>query len=106
MTNCTVLNSTSITCVTPPLTLFSMEEDGAGNDLVNYTVVMDHAPGPDLTTMESLRISVKPNPGNFILLTTQYIMNGQPPFMVQITVHKLIINAIIVDARVQINDTN
>ena len=78
-------------CVTPPLTSFSMEGDGAGNDLVNYTVVMDNVPGPDLTTMESLRISVKPNPGNFILLTTQYITNEQPPFMVQIAVRKLII---------------
>ena len=90
MTNCTVLNSTSITCVTPSLTSFSMEGDGAGNDLVNYTVVMDNAPGPDLTAMEGLRIGVKPNPGNFILLTMQYITNEQlPPFMVQIAVREL-----------------
>ena len=68
-----------------------MERGGAGNNLVNYTVVMDNAPGPDLTTMESLQISVKPNPGNFILLTTQYITNEQPPFMVQIAVRELII---------------
>ena len=83
-----------------------MEGDGAGNGLVKYTVVMDNAPGPDLTAMASLQISVKPNPGNFILLTTQYITNEQLPFMVQIAVRKLIINAIIVDARVQINDMN
>ena len=89
MTNCTVLNSTSITCVTPSLTSFSMERNGAGSDLVNYTVIMDNAPGPDLTAMESLRISVKPNPGNFILLTMQYITNEQPLFMVQIAVREL-----------------
>ena len=54
-TNCTVINSTAISCVTPPLTrMQSTDSDG-----VNYTIRVDNAPGPDLTLM-SLQISWLP----------------------------------------------
>jgi hypothetical protein len=76
--------------VTPTLTSFTTEGDAGTNNALNYTVIVDNAPGPDLITMESLQISVKPNPGNFTLLTTQYIMNEDPPFMVQIAVCELV----------------
>ena len=54
-TNCTVINSTATSCVTPPLTrMQSTDSDG-----VNYTIRADNAPGPDLTLM-SLQISWLP----------------------------------------------
>ena len=65
-----------------------MEGDENSN-VLNYTVVMDNAPGPDLT-MESLQISVEPNPGDFTLLTIQYITRQELPFMVQIAVRELV----------------
>ena len=72
-----VINSSSLSCVTPPLTrIQSGDSDG-----VNYTIRVDNAPGPDLT-IESLQISVWPNPGNFILVdsiyTTQDIETRSP----------------------------
>ena len=88
MTNCTALNSTVITCVAPPLTSFTTKRDENSNVLA-YTVIVDNAPGPDLT-MESLQISVEPNPRNFTLLTTQYITRQELPFMVQIAVRELV----------------
>ena len=66
-TRCTVLNSMAISCVTPPLTrMQSGDSDG-----VNYTILIDNAPGPDLTMM-SLQINVLPNPGNFKLVDNEY----------------------------------
>ena len=86
MTNCTVLNSTAIACVTPPFTLNSLTMEGNENfNVLNYTVIMDNVPGPDLT-MESLQIRVVPNPGNFTLLTMEYITRQGQPFMLQIAV--------------------
>ena len=41
------------------------------SDGVNYTILIDNAPGPDLTVM-SLQISVLPNPGNFTLVDNEY----------------------------------
>ena len=73
MTDCTTLNSSAIACVTPPLTT---KQQGDGDGL-NYTIIMDNAPGPDLS-MESLQITVLPNPGNFILVTRDVrdLING------------------------------
>ena len=87
MTSCTVLNSTVIECVAPPLTSLTNLGNEYFNDInvLNYTVIMDNAPGPDLT-MENLQISVVPNPGNFTLLTTEYITRQGQPFMLQIAV--------------------
>ena len=65
-----------------------MEGDENSN-ILNYTVIMDDVPGPDLT-VESLQIRVKPNPGNFTLLTTQYVTRQELPFMVQIAVRELV----------------
>lgn len=85
MTNCIVLNSSAIACVAPPLTSFTMEGDDSDDIVLNYTVVMDSAPGPDLA-VDRLQIGVVPNPGSFMLLTTQYVTGQQPPFTVQIAV--------------------
>ena len=87
MTNCTVLNSTVIECVAPPLISLTNLGNEYFNDInvLNYTVIMDNAPGPDLT-MESLQMRAVPNPGNFTLLTTEYITSQGQPFMLQIAV--------------------
>ena len=43
-TNCTVINSTAISCVTPPLhRMQSTDSDG-----INYIIRVDNAPGPNL----------------------------------------------------------
>ena len=80
MTKCTMLNSSVIACVTPPLTRLQQGDE----DRLNYTIIMDNAPGPDLS-MESLQISVLPNPGNFVLVTTDVrdLINGS---IIQISV--------------------
>ena len=67
ITACTVFNSGAIACVSPPL---SHTEPGDEEGL-NYTVIMDNAPGPDLDD-ESLQIGVLPDPGNFKLLDSSY----------------------------------
>lgn len=53
-----------MSCVTPPLTRIPRQD----RDGLNYTIVMDNAPGPDLT-LERLQIKVLPNPENFTLIT-------------------------------------
>ena len=69
MTDCNVLNFTAISCVAPPL--ITQSPLGDGDSRLNYTIIVDDAPGPDLA-MDSLQISVLPDPGNFTLITTQY----------------------------------
>lgn len=66
MTSCTVINSTAISCVTPPLSrLQPSDRDG-----LNYTIIMDNAPGPNLAD-KTLQIFVLPNPENFRLISTE-----------------------------------
>ena len=72
VSKCEAYNETSIGCVTPPLTGLQ-PEDGDG---LNYTIVMDNAPGPDLSR-NKLRLHVLPNPGNFILNTTSLVQSGE-----------------------------
>ena len=67
-TLCQVLNSTAISCVTPPLNRIESEDA----DGITYTILVDAAPGPDLEANVSLRISVLPNPSNFTLIDTTY----------------------------------
>ena len=63
-----MINSTAISCVTPPLDRIQpVDVDG-----VTYTILVDAAPGPDLEANVSLRISVLPNPGNFMLIDSIY----------------------------------
>ena len=67
-TLCQVLNSTAISCVTPPLNQIQPGDvDG-----ITYTIRVDAAPGPDLEANISLRISVLPNPSNFSLIDMEY----------------------------------
>ena len=65
-------NDTSIGCVTPPLTRLQPED----RDGLNYTLVMDNAPGPDLSRNE-LQLQVLHNPGNFTLNTTSLVQSGE-----------------------------
>ena len=63
-----MINSTSISCVTPPLNQIQPGDiDG-----IAYTIRVDNASGPDPHTNVNLRISVLPNPGNFILIDYIY----------------------------------
>ena len=65
---CTVINSTAIRCVTPPLNRIQLgDEDG-----ISYTIQVDNAPGPDPMVNASLQISVLPNPGNLVLIDSIY----------------------------------
>ena len=67
MSVCTVLNSTTISCITPSLT---RRGTGMGNGLT-YTIRVDNAPGLD-PSIEGLQIAVLPNPGNFELVDSDY----------------------------------
>ena len=60
-------------CVTPPLLRIPLDN----RDGLNYTIIMDNAPGPN-QTLESLKIAVQPNPENFLLKTMNIaqLMNG------------------------------
>ena len=63
-----MINSTAISCVTPPL-----DQIQPGDiDGITYTILVDAAPGPDPQANVSLRISVLPNPGNFMLIDSIY----------------------------------
>ena len=62
-----VINSTAISCVTPPLNRI---QPGDANG-INYTIRVDNAPGPDLS-IGSLQINVVPNPENFMLVDSVY----------------------------------
>ena len=80
MTSCTVINSTTITCVSPPLTrLKPGDADG-----LNYTIIMDHAPGPDLS-IESLQLRVASNPGNFRLIDSTYNAGSTIPIRIMVS---------------------
>ena len=46
------------------------------DDGISYTIRVDGAPGPDPMVNASLRISVLPNPGNFELVDTEYILGN------------------------------
>ena len=74
-----VVNSTAIRCVTPQLT-----RSGQGGATLNYTIIVDNAPGPDLS-IESLQITASPNPGNFMLLTTQYNTGSSAPIRITVS---------------------
>ena len=71
----------------PPLARVQSED----TDGLNYTIVMDNAPGPDLT-VESLQINVLPNPENFLLITTS--IDKQHDVSILISVNSTIYNLI------------
>ena len=71
----------------PPLARVQSED----TDGLNYTIVMDNAPGPDLT-VESLQINVLPNPENFLLITTS--IDKQQDVSILISVNSTIYNLI------------
>ena len=74
MKSCTVINETAISCVVPPLTqLQPGDVDG-----LSYTIIMDNAPGPDLSN-ENLWISVERNPENFDLVESEYNAGSSAP---------------------------
>lgn len=70
-TLCTILNSTAISCITPPLNRIRADDTNG----VNYTIRVDDAPGPNLTNV-SLQIRVLPNPEKFVLIDTEYSINS------------------------------
>ena len=78
------LSSTSLSCLSPSLDRKPLGGGQEDNFTLNYTLVLDNAPGPDLS-MESLRIRVLPDPGKFTLLTTEY-EEEQSPFVARIAV--------------------
>ena len=75
-----VVNSTAIKCVTPQLTVSGQGERAT----LNYTIIVDNAPGPDLN-IEGLQITASPNPGNFMLLTTQYNTGSSAPIRITVS---------------------
>ena len=82
MTSCIVINSTAISCVVPPLTrLQPGDVDG-----LNYTIIMDNAPGPDLTN-ENLQIRVAPNPVVFGLVESEYNTGTSAPIRIRVSFH-------------------
>ena len=79
MTSCTLINFTAISCVIPPLTrLQPGDADG-----LNYTIMADNAPGPNLNN-ENLLIRVAPNPGNFKLIDSTYNAGSTTPIRIMV----------------------
>ena len=96
------MNFSTIVCVTPPLHRIPSDD----RDGLNYTILMDNAPGPDLT-LKSLQITVLPNPENFSLITTNIaqLINGS----IQISVwhcHSVKIIVYCIDIYVQGDNLN
>ena len=79
MTHCTVINSTAISCVVPPLTRLQPGD----TDGLNYTIIMDNASGPDRSN-ENLQIKVAPNPGNFRLIDSAYNDGSTTPIRIMV----------------------
>ena len=77
----------------PPLLRIPLDD----RDGLNYTIIMDNAPGPD-RTLQSLQITVQPNPENFMLITTNiaHLINGS----IKISVHIIVIRRLIVSNQV------
>ena len=80
MTSCTVINSSTISCVVPPLTRLQPSD----TDGLSYTIVMDNAPGPDLTD-DKLQISVEPNPDVFELVESDYNVGSSAPIRIEVS---------------------
>ena len=72
---CTVVNSTTIRCLTPQLTSSPQTADPDG---IMYTLLVDNAPGPDPS---ELRITVRPNPTDFMLNTQEIQIGADSPFI-------------------------
>ena len=79
MTSCTVINSSAISCVIPPLTRLQPGD----TDGLSYIIIMDNAPGPDLSN-ENLQIRVEPNPGNFRLTDSTYTTGSATPIGIMV----------------------
>ena len=80
MTSCTLINEAAISCIFPPLShLQPGDADG-----LNYTIIMDNAPGPDLTT-EKLQISIEPNPQGFKLVESEYNAGSSAPIRITVS---------------------
>lgn len=73
-TLCEVINATAIKCVTPPLHVNRIPPGDI--DGIGYSIQVDGADGPDPSANVSLQISVRPNPGNFRLVDTEYNAGG------------------------------
>ncbi len=64
--NCSVVDNTTITCLTPSLTTTSLTP-------LDYALLFDDIP---LTTQARLSISVQSDPSNFRLNTSQEVTSG------------------------------
>ena len=77
-----MINKTAIGCVVPPLTrLLPGDADG-----LNYTIILDNAPGPDLSN-ENLQIIVEPNPENFELVESEYNTGSSAPIRITVSLN-------------------
>ena len=56
---------------------------GDPEEELSYTVVMDEAPGPD-SSAPGLRLSLRPNPSNFLLITTQLVPGSEEVIVIQV----------------------
>ena len=82
------LSSSSLSCLSPSLDHKPLGGDQEDNFTLSYTLVLDNAPGPNLS-VESLQIRVLSDPGSFTLLTTEY-EEEQSPFIARIAVSRSI----------------
>ena len=87
-THCDVINSTAISCVTPPLNQIQpVDSDG-----ITYTIIVDDAPGPDPLANASLQIRVLPNPGNFRLVDMEYNTGSNTVIRIMVSKNFLLCN--------------
>ncbi len=66
--NCRVLDSVTVTCVTPALNISSLAS-------LNYALIFDDAPP---TTQSQFPINVQPDPTNLRLESSNMIVSGTP----------------------------
>ena len=60
--SCVAVDATTLTCLVPPT--------NANSGQIQYSLVLDDAPFPDISDIELLQLSSSPNPSGFILIDT------------------------------------
>ena len=78
--SCVAVDATTLTCLVPPT--------NANSGQIQYSLILDNAPFPDISDIELLQLSSSPNPSGFTLVVTPVSLEAGSA-IVRITVRNM-----------------
>ena len=78
--SCVAVDATTLTCLVPPT--------NANSGQIQYSLILDNAPFPDISDIELLQLSSSPNPSGFTLVVTPVSLEADSA-IVRITVRNM-----------------